>query len=179
MIIKISSCYLHVKAWTFTVYTDRPDKLAYHDRCFHVMDMKVFTINIMLSYSMEILQMCQCLEIGFGSVSEVISSQVHQLNCTKEVALFHTTDMLVKLCFLNPSHKNSICTAPYDDKTDQIGFDSAFDFKENDDYKAPAARKSVGNAKVHAENDSGDDHSASTFREKCGDDTVHTAKEKK
>ena len=47
--------------------------------------------------------MCQCLEIGFGTVGGVISSQVHHfhLDCTKQAVLFNTADLSRKLRFLN------------------------------------------------------------------------------
>ena len=45
--------------------------------------------------------MCQCLEVGFGTVSEVISSQGHPLNCTKQGSSFNTAIMLKKNQFLN------------------------------------------------------------------------------
>ena len=38
----------YVKVGTFTIYTERPDKLIYYDRSFHVMDIKVFILIVLL-----------------------------------------------------------------------------------------------------------------------------------
>ena len=47
--------------------------------------------------------MFQCLEVAFGTVNEVISSQVHQLNCCKDTSLLYTPDMLDKIQYVHPS----------------------------------------------------------------------------
>ena len=47
----------YVKVGTFTIYTERPDKLIYYDRSFHVMDVKV-SIMIVLLYLNSILFSC-------------------------------------------------------------------------------------------------------------------------
>ena len=38
----------YVKVGTFTIYTERPDKLIYYDRSFHVMDIKVLLLLYLL-----------------------------------------------------------------------------------------------------------------------------------
>ena len=38
----------YVKVGTFTIYTEMPDKLIYYDRSFHVMDIKVFILIVLL-----------------------------------------------------------------------------------------------------------------------------------
>ena len=41
----------HVKVGTFTIYNERPDKLIYYDRSFHVMDVKVFIMIVSFSFN--------------------------------------------------------------------------------------------------------------------------------
>ena len=41
----------YVKVGTFTIYTERPDKLIYYDRSFHVMDVKVFITIVSFSFN--------------------------------------------------------------------------------------------------------------------------------
>ena len=41
----------HVKVGTFTIYNERPDKLVYYDRSFHVMDVKVFITIVSFSFN--------------------------------------------------------------------------------------------------------------------------------
>ena len=52
---------LHLKAGTFTIYNERPDKLVYHDRCFHVLDMKV--CNIVLLYLINLVSIFSVMSV--------------------------------------------------------------------------------------------------------------------
>ena len=64
----------NLKAGTLTIYTERPEKLIYHDRCFHVMDIKVFNI-IVLELSTGYL--FSCVTVLMWNLDQLVkSSQV-------------------------------------------------------------------------------------------------------
>ena len=50
----------------------------------------------------------------FGTVAEVISSQVHHMNCCEESEIFSTANMLHKIQFLRPLKKNHDISGPID-----------------------------------------------------------------
>ena len=78
--------------------------------------------------------MCQCLDVKFGSVSEVIFSQVHQLSCDKESALFHTGNMLGKLQFLKSIIKEGSHTASTDKERYGSSSYTAYAATKTDNY---------------------------------------------
>ena len=78
-----------LKVGTFTLFNERPDRLVYHDRCFHVLDMKVYIIICFVSYytKYQSFQSCRCLDVTFGSVSEVLSCPLHPLTGKEEITV--------------------------------------------------------------------------------------------
>ena len=132
--------------------------------------------------------MCQCLEVGFGTVSEVISSQVHPLNCTKQGSSFNTAIMLKNIQFLNTvieddsnivlaSKETGIdCPEPAARDTDCENTGHAT--KEAvDDYKTHPLRETTGDDTAHAVTENDDDHKFTVVRETYQDNTEQDTKD--
>ena len=56
----------HVKVGTFTIYNERPDKLIYYDRSFHVMDVKVFIMIV--SFSFNSIQFFSVVSVSWSGI---------------------------------------------------------------------------------------------------------------
>ena len=147
-------------------------------------------------------QLCQCHEVEFGSVSDVISSQAHHLNCNNTSVKFHTASMVGELQYLNPglggcspfapSHSNSDNTAAAirvtnDNDTDQNNKESQYYHLEagaietHDENTAANAKKRDGDAALTAREtddkattttDTDDHHTASTVKKINIDNTI-------
>ena len=115
----------------------------------------------------------------FGSVSDVISSQAHHLNCNNTAVEFHTASMLEKLHFLNPalgdcspfapSHSNSDNTAAATRVTKNNDTDQ--NKKESHYYHLEA-----GATEKHDENTTAYAHTIDASIVTEGDDKVDVAK---
>ena len=120
--------------------------------------------------------MCQCLEIGFGTVSGVISHQVHHFHqdCTKQSALFHTADVSTKLLFLNTSVNGTENDHAEPVARESNVVDIAYDTNEMVDVLKVLA------AKYRDDNDTvGTDHITPAIRLTTDDRAHHTHKEDK
>ena len=81
--------------------------LIYHEKCFHVLDIKVTKTSNQLIPNY-ILQTCKCADIGFGSVDEILLSKMcdHKKGLSSREIL-HTEDMILKaLHFINEPVKD-------------------------------------------------------------------------
>ena len=61
------------QGFTVTYYNARPDFLVYHTHEYHVFDLKVKLIMSDYLHKLIFFQMCQCAEISFGTVDEVMN----------------------------------------------------------------------------------------------------------
>ena len=71
------------QAVTLTLYKERPEFLVYHDKSFHLMDIKP----------------CQCQQVGFGTVDEILyRSNIYTHHCQASLAFDNQNviDMVVK-----------------------------------------------------------------------------------
>ena len=71
------------QAGTVTIYKERPQFLVYHDKSFHLMDIK----------------QCQCHQVGFGTVDEILyRSNIYTHHCQASLAFdnHNVVDIVVK-----------------------------------------------------------------------------------
>ena len=54
-------------------FNSRPDQLIYHNHELHVLDLKVLIIHLMIKMKIDKIQVCQCAELSFGSVNDVMN----------------------------------------------------------------------------------------------------------
>ena len=82
------------KAGMFTLFNERPVTLVYHEKCFHLMDLKV-----KLVICLSTLELCfQPLEIQFGSVGDIMKGRTSEQCSSTENSLFlDTKDMVGKV----------------------------------------------------------------------------------
>ena len=73
-----------------TFFNERPESLVYHDKVFHVFDIKVFDfysnliVSCILSKDCQ-CSACQCSEITFGDLDEVLTISGHKSDCHEDV----------------------------------------------------------------------------------------------
>ena len=93
------------QAGTVTEYEGRPDQFVYHEHCFHVLDIKVLQFyeeQIMTN----LFQPCQCNEIGFGLVDQILGRRDHSQYCHGDTQLFfNTADLVGKVSFTQQNVK--------------------------------------------------------------------------
>ena len=91
-------CILQVATVTF--YVSRPEFLVYHEHIFHVMDLKVLNCYLQSDLLFFItIQICQCQDLGFGIVDEIMIHKEHLPVCahTSTSLKFHTAEMSNKV----------------------------------------------------------------------------------
>ena len=76
---------------TVTIYKERPHFLVYHEKSFHIMDIK----------------QCQCTQVGFGSVDEILGRSNFYTPCCHSNSMtfdnMNVADMQVKSLVLQES----------------------------------------------------------------------------
>ena len=85
---------------TVNFYESRPEFLVYHEHIFHVMDLKVLNFYLLSDLLFFItIQICQCQDLGFGSVGEIMDTTEHIPGCahTTTTLKFHTAEMSNKV----------------------------------------------------------------------------------
>ena len=83
----------------FTLFNERPVTLVYHEKCFHLMDLKVKQIICLFNIEMYFQPVeTQPLEIQFGSVGDIMKGRTSEQCSSIENSLFlDTKDMVGKV----------------------------------------------------------------------------------
>ena len=90
--------YCMLKVATVNFYESRPEFLVYHEHIFHVMDLKVLNCYLQSDLLFFItIQICQCQDLGFGNVDEIIGTKEHIQGCAHSSLKFHTAEMNEKV----------------------------------------------------------------------------------
>ena len=124
-------------------------------------------------FNLNPFQLCQCHEVKFGSVCDIISGQAHHLNCDRKTALFDTENMLWKLQSLKKTdHDQSTDTSMVTDRDDAVHVDK----KKGYAHIVDASIVTDGKDLLHVAKKAGNDLTRDASIMTDIDDAVHVAK---